>query len=94
MSKQTDWTAKYYEGMRINAHHHYTKMVEQTGNSHSLIRTAIDFYCEYYKLSKFQRIIQAIQFKRKRLYPPLVDESPITNNFNQNLQAYIGVDHE
>jgi hypothetical protein len=26
MSKQTDWTAKYYEGMRINAHQHYTKM--------------------------------------------------------------------
>jgi putative IMPACT (imprinted ancient) family translation regulator len=94
MSKQTDWTAKYYEGMRINAHQHYAKMVEQTGNYMSVIHTAIDFYCEYQKLSKFQRIIQAIQFKRKRFNPPSVDETPITNNFNQNLQAYIGGEHE
>ena len=94
MSKQTDWTAKYYEGMRINAHQHYAKMVEQTGNSLSLIRTAIDFYCEYQKLSRLQRIIKAIQFKRKRFYIPIQYATPITNNFNENLQAYIGGDHE
>jgi hypothetical protein len=95
MSKQqTDLTAMYYEGMRINAHKHYSKMVIQTGNSHSLIHEAIDFYCEYQKLSRLQRIIQAIQFKRKRFNPPLIDETPISNNFNQNLQAYIGGDHE
>lgn len=88
MSKQTDSTAMYYEGMRINAHTHYAKMVKQTGNYNSLIRDAIDFYCDYHKLSKLQMIIKAIQFKRKRIIPFLVDEKPITNNFNENLQAY------
>jgi capsule polysaccharide export protein KpsC/LpsZ len=94
MSKQTDWTAKYFEDMRINAQQHYSKMVEQTGSSLSLIRNAIDFYFEYQKLSKLERIIQAIQFKRKRFNRPSVNETPITNNFNQNLQAYIRGDHE
>jgi hypothetical protein len=89
MSKQqTDLTAMYYEGMRINAHKHYSKMVMQTGNSHSLIHEAIDFYFDYHKLSKLQMIMKAIQFKRKRIYQPLVYEIPITNNFNENLQAY------
>jgi hypothetical protein len=88
MSKQTDLTAMYYEGRRINAHMHYSKMVIQTGNSNSLIRDAIDFYCDYHKLSKLQMIIKAIQFKRKRITPPLADNRPITNNFNENLQAY------
>jgi hypothetical protein len=90
MSKQqTDLTAMYYEGMRINAHKHYSKMVMQTGNSHSLIHKAIDFYCDYQKLSKLEMIIKAIKFKRKRINPTLVDNRSISNNFNENLQAYI-----
>lgn len=88
MSKQTDLAAMYYEGRRINAHMHYSKMIMQTGNSNSLIPDAIDFYCDYHKLSKLQMIIKAIQFKRKRFYIPIQYATPITNNFNENLQAY------
>jgi hypothetical protein len=89
MSKHTDLTAMYYEGKRINAHMHYSKMIMLTGNCNSLIRDAIDFYCDYHKLSKLQMIIKAIQIKRKRITPPLVDNRSISNNFNENLQAYI-----